>query len=213
MSIIPPIPSLDPCRPTDPLACNRSPSSAGCGSPLARKPLPSVLRTEHVILFVLEGFSQESLKGGAMPVLSKLVKEGSVTWSASGVKPALRLPTMASLVTGMPVEKHGITWNSFEFSRGYPRPPSLFDYLDLSGGRDSAIFFMDESLYQLAKPDSLHRLSTLRSVAARVRLSETRRLHPAVFPERRPAGTATAMRFPPCLICWWFIFQRQGGPV
>src|SRR5207249_4177304 len=26
-------------------------------------------------------------------------------------------------------------------------------YLDLSGGRDSAIFFMDESLYQLAKPE------------------------------------------------------------
>jgi hypothetical protein len=87
-----------------------------------------------------------------MPVLKKLIKDGSVTWTAGGVEPALRLPTMASLITGMPVEKHGITWNSFEFSRGYPRPPSLFDYLDLSGGRDSAIFFMDESLYQLAKP-------------------------------------------------------------
>ena len=108
---------------------------------------------EHVILFVLEGFGQESLKGGAMPNLSKLVKEGSVTWSATGVRPALRLPTMASLVTGMPVEKHGITWNHFEFSRGYPRSPSLFDYLDLSGGRDSAIFYMDESLYQLARPE------------------------------------------------------------
>ncbi|HJT19605.1 MAG TPA: alkaline phosphatase family protein, partial [Nitrospira sp.] len=31
--------------------------------------------------------------------------------------------------------------------------PSVFDYLDLSGGRDSAIFFMDESLYQLARPE------------------------------------------------------------
>lgn len=109
--------------------------------------------TEHVILFVLEGFGQESLKGGTMPNLSKLVKDGAVTWSATGVKPALRLPTMASLITGMPVEKHGITWNSFEFSRGYPRSPSLFDYLDLSGGRDSAIFYMDESLYQLARPE------------------------------------------------------------
>jgi Type I phosphodiesterase / nucleotide pyrophosphatase len=108
--------------------------------------------TEHVILFVLEGFSQDSLKSGAMPVLSKLVKEGSVTWSANAVRPALRLPMMASLVTGLPVEKHGITWNSFEFSRGYPRAPSLFDYLDVSGGRDSAVFFMDEALYQLAKP-------------------------------------------------------------
>lgn len=109
--------------------------------------------TEHVILFVLEGLGQESLKSGVMPVLSSLVKDGSVTWSATAVAPARRLPTMASLVTGMPVAKHGITWNVFEFSRGYPRAPTVFDYLDLSGGRDSAIFYMDESLYQLAKPE------------------------------------------------------------
>ena len=111
------------------------------------------VQTEHVILFVLEGFGQDSLKGGTMPTLSRLIKDGSVTWSATAVKPALRLPTMASLITGMPVEKHGITWNTFEFSRGYPRAPSMFDYLDLSGGRDSAIFLMDESLYQLARPE------------------------------------------------------------
>jgi len=113
----------------------------------------SIAPTEYVILFVLEGFGQDSLKSGAMPTLSRLIKKGAVTWSATAVKPALRLPTMASLITGMPVEKHGITWNTFEFSRGYPRAPSVFDYLDLSGGRDSAIFFMDESLYQLARPE------------------------------------------------------------
>jgi hypothetical protein len=113
----------------------------------------SMAPAEHVILFVLEGFGQNSLKGGTMPTLNRLIKEGAVTWSATAVKPALRLPTMASLITGMPVEKHGITWNTFEFSRGYPRAPSVFDYLDLSGGRDSAIFLMDESLYQLARPE------------------------------------------------------------
>jgi hypothetical protein len=106
---------------------------------------------EHVILFVLEGIGRDAL--GAMPVLSRFVKEGAATWEATAVNPPLRLPTMASLVTGLPVEKHGITWNEFEFIRGYPRPPTVFDYLDLSGGRDSAIFFMDESLYQLAKPE------------------------------------------------------------
>ena len=115
--------------------------------------MDSASQADYVILFVLEGFDQDSLKGGAMPRLGKLIKDGAVTWSASGVKPALRLPTMASLITGMPVEKHGITWNFFEISRGYSRSPSLFDYLDLSGGRDSAIFYMDESLYQLARPE------------------------------------------------------------
>ena len=108
---------------------------------------------EHVILFVLEGIDRQALKAGPMPVLDRLVKTGSVTWSATTVTPPLRLPAMASLFTGLPVEKHGITWDAFEFSRGYPRPPTVFDYLDLSGGRDSAIFFMDESLYQLAKPE------------------------------------------------------------
>lgn len=128
------------------------PTSSHAADPADKGTPPSVPQTEHVVLFVLEGFSHDSLKGAAMPVLKKLIKDGSVTWTAGGVEPALRLPTMASLITGMPVEKHGISWNSFEFSRGYPRPPSLFDYLDLSGGRDSAIFFMDEALYQLAKP-------------------------------------------------------------
>ena len=128
-------------------------ASVSAAPSLGQALTPSGSLTEHVILFVLEGLSQESLKGGTMPSLSKLIKEGSMTWSASGVKPALRLPMMASLVTGMPVEKHGITWNSFELSRGYSRSPSLFDYLDLGGGRDSAIFYMDESLYQLARPE------------------------------------------------------------
>lgn len=135
------------------LFCLILPRDAAVAAPSAAEAPASTVQTEHVILFVLEGFGQDSLKGGTMPTLSRLVKEGSVTWSATAVKPALRLPTMASLITGMPVEKHGITWNYFEFSRGYPRAPSVFDYLDLSGGRDSAIFLMDESLYQLARPE------------------------------------------------------------
>ncbi len=120
--------------------------------PTAPAPTPDAA-AEHVILVVLEGVGQDAIKAGPMPVLGRLVKEGAVTWSAAGVTPPLRLPTMASLVTGLPVEKHGVNWDSFDFARGYPRPPTLFDYLDLSGGKDSAIFYMDESLYQLAKPE------------------------------------------------------------
>ncbi len=108
---------------------------------------------DRVILFVLEGVGPDAPKAGPMPVLSRFVTEGSVTWSALSPTPARRLPSMASIITGLPVEKHGITWDRFDFARGYPRPASLFDYLDLSGGKDTAIFFMDESLYQLARPE------------------------------------------------------------
>jgi len=122
--------------------------------PVPAAPRAAEVQPEHVILFVLEGFGQDSLKTGAMPVLSKLVKNGSVAWSADAVTPALRLPTMASIFTGLPVEKHGMDWDTFDFARGYPRPPLMFDYLDLGGGKDTAVFFMEESLYQLARPSS-----------------------------------------------------------
>lgn len=122
--------------------------------PVMAAPPAAEVQPEHVILFVLEGFGQDSLKTGAMPVLSKLVKNGSVAWSAAAVNPPLRLPTMASIFTGLPVEKHGMDWDTFDFARGYPRPPLMFDYLDLSGGKDTAVFFMEESLYQLARPSS-----------------------------------------------------------
>lgn len=108
---------------------------------------------EYVILFVLEGVGERSLSTGPMPALSHLVEEGSVTWSATNPTPDLRLPSVASIFTGLPMEKHGVTWDQFDFARGYPRAPTLFDYIDLSGGKDTAAFFMDESLYQLARPE------------------------------------------------------------
>lgn len=126
---------------------------APAGPALAAAPADPV-QPEYVVLFVLEGFGQDSLKAGAMPVVSRLVKNGSVTWSATAVNPPLRLPTMTSLFTGLPVEKHGVDWDTFDFARGYPRPPMIFDYLDLGGGKDTAVFFMEESLYQLARPAS-----------------------------------------------------------
>ena len=120
--------------------------------PAFPRPSPET-QAEHVILFVLEGVGQDAIKAGPMPILGRFAKEGAATWTASGATPSQRLPSMASLITGLPVEKHGVTWDSFDFARGYPRPPTVFDYLDLSGGKDSAIFFMDESMYQLAKPE------------------------------------------------------------
>ena len=80
---------------------------------------------------MLEGVDQQALKTRSMPVLRRLAREGAATWSAEtmGGGP-LRLPAMASLIRGLPVEKHGTTGAVFEVSRAYPRPPTFFDYLD-----------------------------------------------------------------------------------
>src|SRR3989442_15695391 len=61
----------------------------------------SMAPTEHVILFFREGFGQDSLKGGTMPTLSRLVKEGAGSWSAPAVRPAGRVPTKGAFISGI----------------------------------------------------------------------------------------------------------------
>ncbi len=115
-------------------------------------------QADHVLLFVLEGVGSEVIgKGdhGLMPVVHKLAKEGAVTWSAHSVSPPLTVPAMASLLTGLPVNRHRVNqeWETYDFSRSFLRPPTMFDYLDLAGGVDTALFIMDERFYQLARPE------------------------------------------------------------
>ncbi|WP_447970154.1 alkaline phosphatase family protein [Nitrospira sp. M1] len=110
---------------------------------------------DHIILVVLEGIGKDAVLSGDMPTLNSLAKEGAVTWSAESLTPPLTVPTMASLLTGLPISKHRITsaWEEYDFARSFLRSPTVFDYMDLAGGRDSAVFFMDERFYQLSRPE------------------------------------------------------------
>jgi len=90
-----------------------------------------------------------------MPIVGKLAREGAVTWSAQTVSLSLTVPAMASLLTGLPVQKHRVNaeWEKYDFGRSFLRSPTVFDYMDLAGGKDSAAFFMDDRLYQLSRPE------------------------------------------------------------
>ena len=112
-------------------------------------------QTDHIILVVLEGIGNEQIQSGELPVLQRLAKEGAVTWSAKSITPSLSVPAMASLLTGLPVERHRINkeWEHYDFSRSFMRSPTMFDYMDLAGGQDTALFLMDERFYQLARPE------------------------------------------------------------
>ncbi len=112
-------------------------------------------QADHIVLVVLEGISPDTIKSGSMPRLAQFAQEGAVKWTATSVSPPLTVPAMASLLTGLPINKHRITpdWEDYDFARSFMRSPTVFDYMDLAGGRDSAVFFMDERLYQLSRPE------------------------------------------------------------
>ena len=112
-------------------------------------------QANHIVLVVLEGIDPDSIKSGSMPALGRLAQKGAVTWSAKSVSPPLTVPAMASLLTGLPIQKHKVTpeWEEYDFARSFLRSPTVFDYMDLAGGNDTAVFFMDERLYQLSRPE------------------------------------------------------------
>ncbi|MDR4494313.1 MAG: alkaline phosphatase family protein [Nitrospirales bacterium] len=112
-------------------------------------------QANHVILIVLEGIKPATIQNGATPTLARLAKEGAVSWSAQSISPPLTVPSMASLLTGLTVERHRVNadWEHYDFGRSFMRSPTVFDYMDLAGGMDSAVFLMDERLYQLSRPE------------------------------------------------------------
>jgi hypothetical protein len=115
----------------------------------------SAAPADHIVLVVLEGIKPSTIQRGATPTLSKLAREGAVTWSAQSVSPPFTVSAMASLLTGLPVDKHRVTaeWESYDFARSFMRSPTVFDYMDLAGGMDTGVFLMDERFYQLVRPE------------------------------------------------------------
>jgi len=115
----------------------------------------SATQAEHIILVVLEGIKSSSIQDGATPTLARLAMDGVVTWSAQSITPPLTVSAMASLLTGLQVEKHRVTaeWETYDFARAFMRSPTVFDYMDLAGGKDTGVFLMDERLYQLIRPE------------------------------------------------------------
>jgi len=83
-------------------------------------------RTEHVFIISIDGGKPEGIQQSKMPVLKKLVKEGACTWVAQTINPSITLPAHTSMLTGVPMEKHGVTWNSWIPTNGIVRVPTVF---------------------------------------------------------------------------------------
>ena len=115
-------------------------------------------QAEHVLLFVLEGVNNDSIEANNLLTLKKLAKEGAAKVNAQSISPPLTVSAMATLLTGLPVKKHRVNqeWERYDFSRSFLRSPTLFDYLDLAGGVDTALFIMDERFYQLSPVSYTH---------------------------------------------------------
>lgn len=69
-------------------------------------------KTDHVIIVVFDGMRPDAISAISTPILHRLAKEGSASFTAQTVFPSKTLPALTSLATGVDPATHGVTTNN-----------------------------------------------------------------------------------------------------
>ena len=118
----------------------------------ARAAGPSVI-ADHVVMILVDGLRPDALKQAKVPTINGFIQRGASTMHAQTVVPSLTLPAVTSMLTGLPVDQHGITWNEYEPMRGFLKAPTVFEIASFAAGKWGAMFLNKEKLLHIAKPD------------------------------------------------------------
>lgn len=89
----------------------------------------------RVLLVSIDGLRPDVALRGEMPVLRTLMSRGSFTFWANTTDVAVTIPSHVSMVTGVPPEVHGISWNGGgeQPEPLFPRVPTLFELAKKQG--------------------------------------------------------------------------------
>ena len=121
----------------------------GVEAPAAGPPVVA----DNVVMILVDGLRPDALKNAKVPTIDGFIKHGSSTMQAQTVEPSLTLPSVSSMLTGLPVDQHGITWNDYEPMRGFLKAPTVFEIGSFAAGKWGAMFLNKEKLLHIAKPD------------------------------------------------------------
>ena len=116
--------------------------------------LEAAPRTEHVFIISIDGGSPAVMRRSPMPVLKKLVQEGAVTWTAQTIRPSITLPAHASMLTGVRMQKHGISWNDWVPTNPIVSVPTVFTAAK-AAGFSTAMFVAKEKFRHLLQPGTV----------------------------------------------------------
>lgn len=108
---------------------------------------------DNVVVIMVDGLRPDALKQAKVPTLDGLIKRGASTMKAQTVEPSLTLPAFASMISGLPVDQHGVDWNEYDPPRGFIKSPTLFEIASFNGSKWGAAFLNKEKLLHVIKQD------------------------------------------------------------
>jgi len=98
---------------------------------------------------------RQMVREARLPNIQRLLVEGSYSWTAQTILPSSTLPSHTSMVTGVTVQRHGVSWNDrFREDEGFVKVPTIFE-LAKRAGLKTAMVVSKSKLKQFAKPGTL----------------------------------------------------------
>jgi len=126
---------------------------------------------EHVIIISIDGGKPAVIQQSPMPVLKKLAVEGACAWGAQTIVPSITLPAHTSMLTGVPMERHHITWNDWRPTNGIVGVPTIFAAAK-QAGFSTAMFVGKEKFRHLLQPGTVDEFCYDKSSAVTVLKSD-----------------------------------------
>jgi arylsulfatase A-like enzyme len=119
--------------------------------------------TNHVLIISIDGLRPDAIERFNAATLQRLMREGTYSRDAQTILPSTTLPSHTSMLTGVDIDVHGVTWNSNEMSHlGPVTVPTVFGLAHAAGFRTAA-FFGKGKLAHLHVPRTLDYVWSLNS--------------------------------------------------
>ena len=129
-------------------------------------------RAEHVFIISIDGGNPDVIQRSAMPMLKELAQAGAHTWRAKTIIPTITLPAHTSMLTGVGVDQHKITWNNWSPTNGVVRVPTIF-WTAKQAGLSTAMFVGKEKFRHLLQPGTVDEFGFNRAAAQVVTKSDS----------------------------------------
>ena len=114
-------------------------------------------RVKHVFIISFDQGNPELICKTDMPVFHGMATNGARTWEAFTIVPSTTLPSHTSMLTGVGVQKHQVTWNSYVPTNGLVKVPTIFG-LAKEHGLKTAMFVGKEKFKHLEVPGTIDAL-------------------------------------------------------
>lgn len=111
-------------------------------------------QVKHVFVVSIDGGKPSAIEKADMPVLHRLVKEGAHSWQAETIVPSLTLPSHGSMVSGVDMSRHGLSWNDYRPRNGLIKVTTMFA-LAKEAGISTALIAGKEKFKHLNLPGSI----------------------------------------------------------